>query len=394
MTAVAAEPEYAARERVLLAPWAMHAVDSAGRAAPEADHPYRSPYQRDRDRITHTAAFRRLSHKTQVFTRELGDPAVGDYHRSRLTHTLEVASVARTLARALRVNEDLVEALALAHDVGHPPFGHAGEAVLDERLRSVGGFNHNQQAYRVFTRLENRYPDRPGLNLSAEVLEAQQRRSEKPARTAELLTPEDAVPPPEASPLLEEQVVDAADSLAYDSHDVDDALEVGLLSLAELDEAPLWRESVALVRSRYAALTDVELRQATVHALIDRQVSDLLETTRATIEERSIDSVEAVRSSPIIVRPSAEIAEQKLQLEAFLFRRVYRHESVLAHRAEAAEALVEWLDACLANPALLPPRLSDIVREESLRRAAGDYLASLTDRAALAGPSAAAATPT
>src|SRR5215212_7748830 len=166
-----------ARERVLLAPYAMHSADSAGRRHAEPGHSYRGPYQRDRDRIVHSSAFRRLSQKTQVFTGEMGD-----YHRTRLTHTLEVASIARTIARALRLNEDLVEALALAHDVGHPPFGHSGEDVLDDCLQKDGGFNHNDQALRIFELLESAYPDFPGLNLSREVLEGQRHRIDKAGR--------------------------------------------------------------------------------------------------------------------------------------------------------------------------------------------------------------------
>ena len=192
------------REETLLAPWAMHAADSAGRVHPEPPHLHRSPYQRDRDRIVHAAAFRRLAHKTQVFT-----GYHGDYHRSRLTHTLEVTSIARTMARALALNEDLVEALAMGHDIGHPPLGHAGEDTLDALLADEGGFSHNAQALRIMELLENRYPDFPGLNLSREVLGAQMSRCDKAN---------------EHGRLLEAQVVDAADSIAYDTHDADDAI--------------------------------------------------------------------------------------------------------------------------------------------------------------------------
>lgn len=374
---------YAERERLLLAPYAMQATASAGRDVPEPDHPYRSPYQRDRDRITHSSAYRRLSHKTQVFTRELGGDR-SDYHRSRLTHTLEVASVARTVARALRLNEDLVEALALAHDVGHPPFGHAGEAALDEILAEHGGFNHNRQAVRLFTRIERRYPDRPGLNLTTEVLEGQRLRGTKPARTEAALTPEPSHAADHA-PLLEVQVVDAADSIAYDAHDADDALEIGLLQLADLDAITLWRESEKRVRRRYAALDDQDLRRATVHELIDRQVSDLLQTVTTAISRGSVNSVEAVRRSGPLAGHSAELSEQKLELEAFLFRSVYRHPLVLEQRAEATEALRSWFDRCLASPALLPTPFAPIIAEESLHRAIGDYLATLTDRSILEG---------
>lgn len=371
--------QYTERERLLLAPFAMHAADSAGRAVAEKDHPYRSPYQRDRDRITHSSAFRRLSHKTQVFTRELGEGR-GDYHRSRLTHTLEVASVARTIARALRINEDLVEALALAHDVGHPPFGHAGEAVLDELLRGVGGFNHNAQAVRLFTLLERRYPDRPGLNLTAEVLDGQRRRATKPPRSIEQMAPE---PVDSQTPLLEVQVVDAADSIAYDSHDADDALELGLVKFADLESIALWRESASRMRQRYVALSDADLRRATVHELIDRQVNDLYTMVMTAIEGQGIDSVESLRAAGVIARHSDAMAEQKLELESFLFRAVYRHPSVLGHRAEAAAALEHCFDQCLHSPEKLPPAFATVAAEDSLLRAAGDYVATLTDRAVL-----------
>ncbi len=222
-----------------------------------AAHPYRGPFQRDRDRIVHSAAYRRLSAKTQVFTGELGD-----YHRTRLTHTIEVASVARTIGRALALNEDLIEALALVHDLGHPPFGHAGEDTLNECLRDEGGFSHNAQALRIVRELETRYHEFPGLNLSREVLEGQRTRIEHAAGSP--------------WPLLEVQVVEAADSITYDTHDADDALELGLITLDELLIRPLWAAAADRVRGRYAALTGIELRRAVLHELIDWQVSDLL----------------------------------------------------------------------------------------------------------------------
>ena len=221
-------PDWRSREAAVLAPWAMHAADSTGRVHAEQPHRFRSPYQRDRDRIVHSAAFRRLAHKTQVFT-----GYHGDYHRSRLTHTLEVTNIARTLARALAVNEDLVETLALAHDIGHPPLGHAGEDVLAELLRDEGGFNHNAQALRIMELLEARYPEFPGLNLSREVLDAQATRKK------------DGTAP---APLLETQVVDAADSIAYDTHDADDAIELGLVTLDELLDLPLVADAAARAR--------------------------------------------------------------------------------------------------------------------------------------------------
>jgi dGTPase len=351
------------REAVLLASYAMHSADSAGRKHPEPIHSYRGPYQRDRDRLLHSAAFRRLSQKTQVFTGEMGD-----YHRTRLTHTLEVASIARTLARALRLNEDLVEALALAHDIGHPPFGHSGEDVLDECLHAHGGFNHNAQALRIVELLETRYPEFPGLNLSREVLEGQARRVDKSSMASK------------ESPLLEVQVVDVADSIAYDAHDADDALELGLLQLGELLEVPLWRLARERVAERFANLDDRQLRRAIVHELLDWQVSDVVRVAVSTLAAQQIESVADVRRAGVIARPSDKLAELKTPLEQFLFDRVYRHPDVLAKRGEAQWALREMVDILTADPAKLPAKFRALAARDGVYRAAGDYLAGMTDR--------------
>ncbi len=354
----------AAREAVLLAPYAMHSADSAGRKHPELPHAYRSPFARDRDRIVHSAAFRRLSYKTQVFTGELGD-----YHRSRLTHTLEATSIARTLGRALRLNEDLVEALMLAHDIGHPPFGHAGEETLDECLRECGGFSHNRQALRIVEELENRYPDFPGLNLTYEVLEGQVARAEKGRG--------------EHRPLLEAQVVDAADSIAYDTHDADDAMELGLLTLDDLLETPLWREAAARVQARHAALEPAELRRAVLHELIDWQAGEVIEQTRQRLRQWSIASVAAVRDSPPIVCHSDAIAAMKQELERMLHGRVYRHPQVLRMRTQAQGRLTEMFAGYCHRPELLPEGFQRRLATASLPRTVGDYIAGMTDRYAL-----------
>jgi dGTPase len=356
--------DFAAREALLLAPYAMHSVDSKGRAHRESPHPYRGPFQRDRDRIIHCAAFRRLSQKTQVFTGH----ELGDYHRSRLTHTLEVTSIARTIARALRLNEDLVEALALAHDLGHPPFGHAGEDALDQCLHSVGGFNHNAQALRIVEELEVRYAGFAGLNLSCEVLDGQRHRAEKRNGASA------------ARPLLEAQAVDAADSVAYDSHDPDDALEVGLLSFGDLMDIRMWRESVERVQKRYAALDERELRRATVHELIDWQVSDLLEAAKARLATCQPESTDDVRRCATIILPGAELAELKKDLEQFLNARVYRHADLLAVRRQAQEQLRRLFDRYIAEPDLLPKAFRDRSGVQGIERTVGDYVAGMTDR--------------
>ena len=357
------------RESHLLGPWAMHSADSAGRVHPEPPHPFRSPYQRDRDRIVHSAAFRRLAHKTQVFTGNQGD-----YHRSRLTHTLEVTSIARTLARALALNEDLVETLALGHDIGHPPLGHAGEDTLAELLAGEGGFNHNAQALRIMELLEIRYARYPGLNLSREVLEAQATRKRDGKAPA---------------PLLETQAVDAADSIAYDTHDVDDAIELGLVSLEELLELPLVAEAAARSDDQAGSLDDATLRRAMLHELVDLQVADLVAESRATIDRLGIDSVARVRAvfdggdggrGVRVVSHSPAVAAGKKQLEIFLFQRVYRSDRVMTVRAAAQEKLSQLFRWYAAHPDELPARFRARAAEWGVRRSTADYLAGMTDR--------------
>ncbi len=356
--------QFTEREAVLLASYAMHSAESAGRRHAEPQHAYRAPFARDRDRIIHSAAYRRLSYKTQVFTGELGD-----YHRSRLTHTLEVSLVARTLGRSLRLNEDLVEALAVFHDIGHPPFGHAGEETLDKCLRDSGGFSHNRQALRIVELLERRYPAFPGLNLSLEVLAGQSARADKTAAVER--------------PLLEAQVVDAADSIAYDTHDADDAMELGLLRLEELLEVPLWREAARRVGNVYAGLSGGELRRAVLHELIDWQAGNLLAQTIARLTELHIDSVAAVRQAPTIVCHSRELAELKTELEATLRDRVYRHPQVLQMRTQAQARLKEMFAGYVHQPELLPQAFLARAATIGLPRTIGDYLAGMTDRFAL-----------
>jgi dGTPase len=358
-------PDWRTREAALLAPWAMSAADTTGRVYPERLHPFRSPYQRDRDRIVHSAAFRRLAHKTQVFT-----GYHGDYHRSRLTHTLEVTNIARTLARALALNEDLVETLALAHDIGHPPLGHAGEDTLAELLRAEGGFNHNAQALRIMELLETRYPEFPGLNLSREVLEAQATRKK------------DGTAP---APLLETQVVDAADSIAYDTHDADDAIELGLVSLDELLDLPLVAEAAARVRDRLGPLFGGDLRRAIIHELVDFQVAELVRTSLARLRGlgiRSVADVRAVGSSPEqrIVAHTPAITAAKRDLERFLFARVYRSDRVLAVRVPAQQRLAELFDWYAGHPDQLPPRFRERAAELGVKRSIADYIAGMTDR--------------
>ena len=346
----------------LLAPYAMHSRDSLGRKHPQVEHAYRAPYQRDRDRILHCSAFRRLSGKTQVFTGDLGD-----YHRTRLTHTMEVSCIARTIGRALALNEDLIEALALLHDIGHPPFGHAGEDALQECLAEEGGFSHNQHGLRIVEEIEQRYPEFPGLNLTLEVLASQASRIDKGSASA-------------IQPLLEAQVVEASDSMTYDSHDVDDAIKLGLVSLDELLETEMVREAHARVRARYAHVTGSALRKATVHELVDWQVTDVLRRCGAWLADTCPQSAAEARSCGLVIGPSRELAELKEELEKFLYQRVYRHSSLVAVRAVGQQQIKAIFQAYSADPGLMPPKYRDRVAQVGTVRAAGDFIAGMTDR--------------
>ncbi len=349
------------RESRLLAPYAMRSADSQGRKYPEPEHPYRGPFQRDRDRIVHSSAYRRLSGKMQVFTGEMGD-----YHRTRLTHTHEVASIARTIGRALRLNEDLIEALALFHDIGHPPFGHAGEDTLNECLADKGGFSHNRYALVIAEQLESRYQSFPGLNLTREVLESQASRIDK-SSTGPV-------------PLLEAQVVEVADSMTYDAHDTDDAVKLGLVTLDELATIPLVSETIERVRQRFGNLHGKLLRKATVHELIDRQVTDVLQTTGPELERRRLGSHDEARRAGFRIGPGATLAAQKTQLEAFLYERVYRHPQLIAMRSRAQEQLRAMFTGYCRRPALLPQKFRDRAEAVGIAIAVGDYLAGMTDR--------------
>lgn len=359
----AARPNLVDREPWLLASYAMHSRDSSGRRYHEPAHAYRGPFQRDRDRILHCSAFRRLSGKMQVFT---GD--MGEYHRTRLTHTFEVASVARTIARVLRLNEDLVEALALMHDIGHPPYGHCGEDMLAQCLSLQGGFSHNQFALTIVEELEQRFGGHPGLNLSFEVLSGQGFRADKEGHSEG------------ESPLLEVQVVDAADSMAYDAHDVDDAVQMGLLSLEELGRLRVVRRALARVDERFGTLPPARLRQALVHELIDLQVNDFVQHAMEQLIPYNAQRSDEVSAAGVRLRHSPAIAEEREELERFLFQRVYRHPKLLDVRS-AAESRLETLFHELVNcPERLPLRFRQRSEREGVARATGEYLAGMTDR--------------
>jgi dGTPase len=375
-------------EDSLLAPWALKTYQTLGRRHPEEPHPFRSPFQRDRERIVYSSAFRRMTGKTQVLV-----ASVNDHHRTRLTHTLEVTQVARTVARRLRLNEDLTEAVALAHDIGHPPFGHAGEMALHECLHDHGGFNHNLYGLRRVDELEERYPDFPGLNLSYELREAFVRHSNR------LDVPEAAEFRRYTSPPLEAQVVDAVDSIAYDTHDTEDALGLGLITLADLEHVEFWAHCATRIRQQYPALPAAAFRTAVVRELLAAQVNDLIEETAAAVARAGVQCVADVRKQPVLVGFSTHMRRFKEGLEAFLRQRVYRHHQVLQMTASGKRVLKALFREYVHSPELLPhrhlrrwaraeeylgpnaePPLPGRTPELHLERVVADYLAGMTDR--------------
>jgi dGTPase len=358
------------REDEVLAPYAMRTRLSRGRRHEEPAHPFRTLYQRDRDRIVHSTAFRRLMHKTQVLVTQ-----TNDHHRTRLTHTLEVAQISRTIARRLGLNEDLTEAIALSHDLGHPPFGHAGEEALAECMAAEGGFEHNCHALRIVEVLEYRYPSFPGLNLSWEVREAMAQHSRR--RTA----PELAEFVQVGQPLLEAQVADAADSLAYDAHDIDDALSVGLINPQDLKEAALWRHALERVRERHGEVGPEQFQPTMIRALIDWQVVDLLEHSRQRLRQEHIATVEDVRRFPgALVGPGPEGRTLKAELEDFLRRRVYHHHRIQRMAVKGRRIVQQLFTEFCRIPRLLPERYSRRVQPGRPERTVCDYVAGMTDR--------------
>jgi dGTPase len=352
---------YQRREEAILAPYAMHGRDSAGREHAEAEQPYRGPFQRDRDRILHSAAFRRLSGKTQVFT-----GTRGDYHRTRLTHTMEVASISRTIGRALRLNEDLIEALALLHDIGHPPFGHAGEDALNAFLADEGGFSHNQYALTLVEEIERPYPTFPGLNLTREVLEGQRSRVTKSTT---------GLPPP-----LEVQVVDIADSITYDAHDTDDAVKLGWLEMDQLAELPLIQSCMATVHDHFGSVAPRLLRRAVVHELINCQVQDILATAGRAIRAASWGNASQARQSLFRLGASPTLHARKEQLERFLYQHVYRHPDLVRARESAQALLLKLVGKYERDPEQLPESFRQRSDTVGLRRSVVDYVAGMTDR--------------
>jgi dGTPase len=372
VTAWRTREAYEREECERLAPAAVKSCESRGRLHPEAEHAYRTAFQRDRDRIVHARAFRRLEYKTQVFVYH-----VGDHYRNRLTHTLEGAQIARTIARALRLNEDLAEAVVLAHDLGHTPFGHAGERVLARLMKAAGGFDHNRQSLRIVDLLEDRYPDFRGLNLTYETREGLLKHGSPWEHPVEL-------PAPASQPSLEAQVADASDEIAYTNHDLDDGLGSGLLAPERLEEVALWRETKRAVAEELGGASPRVLHAQVIVALINRLVTDLIGAVAERLDARGPASVDAVRACPErLVRFSPELEKHKRELKKFLYAELYQHPQVLAMNQRAVAILGDLFTAYRADPGRLPEHVRARIAQDGEARAIADYVAGMTDRFAM-----------
>ena len=361
-------------EDKFLAVYAMKSYNSRGRVYKEEEHAYRSCYQRDRDRIIHSAAFRRLEYKTQVFVNH-----EGDYYRTRLTHSIEVSQIARTIAGVLRLNMDLTEAIALAHDLGHTPFGHSGEEILNELMRSCGGFNHNLQGLRVVDCLEERYADFPGLNLSWEVREGIVKHSSSfdiAVKIKEFF--------PKKMPTLETQLVDVADEIAYDNHDLDDGLTSGLIKEKDLEGFEIWEKINRKINQKYAKIDSSRRKYLIIRGLIDLQVTDLIQQTRQNIARLKIKKyTDLQKINRKIVDFSKEVKDSRRPLRQFLMQRLYHHYRVMRMSIKAKRFIRELFCEYVRRPAQLPLETQLKVAKEGARRVVCDYIAGMTDRYAL-----------
>ena len=368
-----------------LAPYAANEENSLGRRIPEEVPSYRSEFQRDRDRIVHSAAFRRLEYKTQVFVNH-----EGDMFRTRLTHSIEVAQISRSIARILNINEDLSETIALAHDLGHTPFGHAGQDALNGCMKEYGGFEHNLQSLRTVDKLEQRYADFEGLNLTFEAREGILKHcSLKHARELGEVGRRFL---DKSQPSLEAQAVNLADEIAYNNHDVDDGLRSGLITLAELEEIELFNDQYREVRERYQDLTDRRLIHEIIRRMINRQIIDLVETSQAAIEALAPEKIDDVRQhSQSLIGFSDEMRAANLALKQFLRSRLYSHYRVHRMTSKAQRIIESLFSAFFQDPGLLQPKHQQKVytMEEKegangRARAVADYIAGMTDRYAIA----------
>lgn len=367
-------PELENRERTILAPYAQFSADTRGRAFEEPPPEFRTQYQRDRDRVIHSRAFRRLEYKTQVFLN-----GTGDHLRTRLTHTMEVAAIARNIARALRLNEDLTETIALAHDLGHSPFGHTGEEALNKLMKGQGGFEHNRQSLRVVELLEQKYPQFRGLNLSWEVREGL-------AKHFTHYQPPGELKPVEAkSPSLEAQVANLADEITYYSHDLDDGLTARLLSENRLNrDVQVWRQAATQVRRQFGHPPDESRRYYIIRCIIDDQVRDVVETSETAIQRAGVQTVDDIRrQARSLIRYSPERRKRNLELRKYLYQNLYYNPEVHEPNRRAVQMLEELFHYFIAHPGQISEPLRKRARREGRARAVCDYLAGMTDRFAM-----------
>jgi len=361
-----------AYEAMILAPYAIKSRDSKGRTYPENEDPTRAPFQKDRDRILHTTAFRRLEYKTQVFVNY-----EGDYYRTRLTHTLEVAQIGRSLARALGANEDLVEAVCLSHDLGHSPFGHAGEHILNDLMKDHGGFDHNRQTFRIVTELEERYPGWKGLNLTHEVLEGIVKHE------SQYDTASSQGYDPNTRGSLEAQIANIADEMAYNAHDLDDGLRAGLLTNDQPEQLEIWqmvKQNIGWTDSHFNDM----IRYRLIRRLIRLQINDVITATNRRLEETGVDSPEALQALPEnVICNTADFARMNDELKSFLYNNLYRHYRVARMSEKAQRYLREIFEAYIKEPAQLPFETQSRIKDRGLHRAVADYIAGMTDRYAL-----------
>jgi len=362
------------QERKLLAPYAMASANSKGRAYPEDEHPYRTVYQRDRDRVIHTTAFRRLEYKTQVFI-----ITEGDYYRTRLTHSVEVAQIGRTIARALRANEDLTEAICLAHDLGHGPFGHSGEEALNKLMADHGGFDHNHQGLRIIEELEQRFPDFDGLNLTWEVREGMLKHESEYDKGMVFAYD------PHLRGTLEAQIVNLADEIAYTTADLDDGLRSGMITPAQLTrDSALWQLVTAeLGINGKTATCDMD-RHRIVRRLVGKEVTSVIEATYQMLNDNNIQSAADVRNMPHnLVRHRDDFIDMHKELKRFLYKNLYSHWRVMRMANKANRLIAELFSAFIKSPAILPTQTQEKLNTGSLHRIVCDYVAGMTDRFAI-----------
>ncbi len=366
-------PQLEEFEAMSLAPYALRSAESRGRAYPEPESATRTAFNRDRDRIIHTTPFRRLMYKTQVFVF-----FEGDHYRTRLTHTLEVSQLGRALARGLGGNEDLTEAICLAHDLGHAPFGHAGEHMLNRLMADHGGFNHNTQSYRIVTELENRYPDYPGLNLTYETREGMLKHE------TDYDVSEAAEYEPDKRASLEAQIANLADEIAYDAHDLDDGLRARLFTLEELEELAIWRELCEFAGWKPGMTFTSMHRHEIIRELIGRSVTDVMIRTDETLTLNHIDSPEKLqRHSTNVVGYSPEFGQKVRALKRFLFERMYRHYRLVRMQTKAERFIADLFEAYAKEPHMLPSETQARLSNRPVERVVADYIAGMTDRYAL-----------